>query len=296
MTPTRNEQELSRLRDTVMSQSLLPIFWVIVDGSDSEGDLATTQHVFKRDPWVHVIAQQHYADFGYSHRNIALATNDAYQYAMQTCATQGIEYWYIGNLDVTLQLPRDFFQILHSAMDSDERLAIVSGVEAFLYKGKKIPRKPSPRLRYSGFSNALLYRKSFLESLGECPMPVTPFYEVTLLIKAVNRGWNIKSTTRAQCVDSRLGGSKIGIWRGNKLYGQGMHELGYHPVLALLNSIDRALHMPPHYQFVPMMLGYLGSKVNHAPQVSDLEVRQHFGRERLHEIIAAYVSFNQSGN
>lgn len=292
ITPTKSEHELFRLRDTVMSQSMLPLLWVIVDGSDRQSDFAATQHVFQGDPWVHVIPQQNFADHRYNHRNIALATNEGYQYAQQTCIKQGIEYSYIGSLDVTPQLSRDFFQILHSEMDSEETLAVVSGVELLLYRGKKIPRKPSPRLRYSGFTNARLYRKSFLESMGECPMPVMPFFEDILLIKAVNRGWKIKSTTRAQYVESRLGGSRIGIWRGNKLIGQGMHELGYHPVLALLNSIDRTFHYPPHYQIVPMMLGYLRSKIKHVPQVSDLEVRQHFGRDRLYEIIAAHVSFD----
>ena len=290
ITPTKSEQELLRLRDTVLSQSMLPLLWVIVDGGDRQSEFATTQGVFKRDPWVHVIHQQHFADHSYNHRNIALATNEGYRYAKQTCVRQGVEYSYIGNLDVTPQLPRDFFQILHSEMDSDETLGIVSGVELLLFEGKKIPRKPSIKLRYSGFTNARLYRKSFLESIGEDPMPVVPFFEDILLLKAVNRGWNIKSTTRAQYVEPRLAGSAIGIWRGNKLIGQGMHELGYHPLLALLHSIDKTLHFPPHYQIVPMMHGYLQSKIKRVPQVSDPEIRQHFGRDRLHEIIAAHVS------
>jgi glycosyltransferase involved in cell wall biosynthesis len=289
VTPSKNEEGLTQLRDAVINQTILPELWVIVDGSGKQSRFVAAQRVFKQDSWVHVIRQQKFADQSYNHRNIAIATNEGYQYARKTCITQGIEYSYIGNLDVTPRPTRDFFQILDSEMASDEKLAIVSGVELIHYKGKTIPREPSPKLPFSGFTNARLYRKSFIESMGESPMPVMPFFEDILLIKAVNRGWSIKATNKAQYVESRLVGSRIGIWRGNELVGQCMHELGYHPVLALLSSVDRTLNFPPHYQIVPMMLGYMLSKIKRVPKVNDAEVKRHFGRDRLHQIIAAYI-------
>ncbi len=288
VTPTTNEEGLTQLRDAVINQTILPELWVIVDGSEKQSSFVAAQRVFKQDSWVHVIRQQKFADQSYNHRNIAIATNEGYQYARKTCIAQGIEYSCIGNLDVTPRPTRDFFQILDSEMASDEKLAIVSGVELIHYKGKTIPREPSPKLPFSGFTNARLYRKSFIESMGESPMPVMPFFEDILLIKAVNRGWRIKATNKAQYEESRLGGSKIGVWRGNELIGQGMHELGYHPVLALLHSIDKTLNYPPHYQILPIALGYLRSKIKHIPQITDTEVLQHFSQDRLRQIMSAY--------
>jgi hypothetical protein len=38
-------------------------------------------------------------------------------------------------------------------------------------------------------------------------------------------------------------------------------QLGYHPILMLLLAMVNSIKLPPHYQIVPMTLGYLPGAV-----------------------------------
>jgi hypothetical protein len=81
------------------------------------------------------------------------------------------------------------------------------------------------------------------------------------MVKAANKGWKCTIVKRTYFVKQRLQGAKIGVWAGNKRKGEKMYQLGYHPILMLLLAMVNSIKLPPHYQIVPMTLGYLPGAV-----------------------------------
>jgi hypothetical protein len=134
----------------------------------------------------------------------------------------------------------------------------------------------------SGFNDNRLYRKEFLDEVGGYPLTYSP--DTILLIKAMNRGWRIRIFPDTFYVDNRIGGSKIGMWKGFKLKGRALYHLGYHPLLVIGNFVYLCMTYSPHHCGFALLQGYLESLVKHEGHIEDGEVYSYFHRQRLREI------------
>jgi len=288
ITPTKSEtQYLSRLKETVLGQTARPVEWVIIEGGNTE-DLQIVQELFDGNDWIHVIRQRRFPRTGYHHVNLAQAVNEAYECAKVICKERAVAFSFVGKTDATVVLPENYFETLLSEMKREPMLGVASGVEVGWYKGRIIRNEPIDNLALTGFTDIRLYRKSFFEQVGGYPL--TPSPDGSLLVKAVNRGWQVKVFKGLSCFEYRIGGSKIGIWHGNKLKGKLMYELGYNPLLYFLLTTYTAIRNPPYYQAVPALYGYCLSAVRRERRIDDDEIKEYFGHTRLQEVVRAILS------
>ncbi|MGA3198889.1 MAG: glycosyltransferase family A protein [Halobacteriota archaeon] len=278
---------MSRLKETVLGQTVKPVEWVIIEGGSKE-DLEIVQELFNGYDWIHVIQQRRFPRSGYHHVNFAQAVNEAYECAKAICDKRAIAFSFVGKTDATVVLPSNYFETLLSEMKREPKLAVVSGVEVGRYKGRIIRKEPVDNLALTGFTDIRLYRKSFFEQVGGYPLNPSP--DGSLLVKAVNRGWQVKVVKGLDCFEYRIGGSKIGIWRGSKRTGKLMYELGYNPLLYFLLTAYSAIRYPPHYRVVPALYGYCLSAVKREKRIDDDEIREYFGNTRLKEVMRLAMS------
>lgn len=292
ITPIKDEYEnLLKLKQTVFNQTIRPKLWVIVDGNSKDESLKIAHKIFKEYKWIYIIKQNQFFEKKYSHRNFAQAVNEGYEYAKSISYNKGIIYSFIGKIDATVILMKDYFEILLSEMEKDPKLAIICGLQVLYYKGKNIYFRPLPSIRFTGFNDIRLYRKEFFENI--CGYPLTSSPDGNLLIKAVNREWKIKVTNETYHVETRLGGSKIGTWKGMKLKGKAMYTLGYHPILMCLNAFYTSLKFPPYYQGLPMILGYILGVIRRDEKILDEEILQYYGEKRLKDIIHSIFRYSR---
>lgn len=287
ITPIKNEENnLQQLKETVLAQSLKPVLWVIVDSGSSDKSYQLSQDIFNTYDWIHIIKQKTFFEQGYGHKNFSQAINEGYDYARQV-SNNDIKY--VGKTDATPLLSREYFEILFNEMEHNPELAITCGIQYMIDDdNKKVEVKPMQNLALTGYNDIRLYRRDFFEQVNGYPISYSP--DSVLLIKAINRGWSVKVIDKTYFLKPRLGGSKIGMWNGYKLKGRAMYNLGYHPILCILNSLVNSIKIPPHYQFIPMVSGYLLCAIKREErEVVDHEVLDYFGEDRLKQVFRSLI-------
>ena len=288
ITPMKDEEEhLIRLERTIVSQTIKPLVWVVVNSGSIDNSFQTATKLFKPYDWIYVINQKKFLENGYSHKNFAQAVNEGYKFAYRLCEKKRLVYRYIGKTDATPILAKNYFETLLLEMEKEPKLAITCGIQKLVYNKKTYNADSIHNIPLTGFNDIRLYRKEFFEKIGGYPITFSP--DGVLLIKAENRGFGLKVMENTFFIKARIGGSKTGLCRGFKLYGRGMYTLGYHPLLILASSLYNSYKFPPHYQALFIIYGYLLCWVQDTQKVDDDEVIEYFGKKRLHEIFHALV-------
>lgn len=285
ITPIKNEEvNLQQLKKTILAQSLKPVLWVLVDSGSTDNSYQLSQDIFNMYDWIHIIKQKTFFEQGYGHKNFSQAINEGYNYARKVSSN---DIKYVGKTDATPLLSREYFEILFNEMERNPKLAIICGIQYIIEDNKKIEIKPMQNVALTGFNDIRLYRRGFFEQVNGYPISFSP--DSVLLIKAINRGWSVKVVEKTHFLKPRLGGSKIGVWNGYKLKGRAMYNLGYHPILCILNSLANSIKISPHYQFIPMVSGYFLCAIKREEREVDCEVLNYFGKDRLKQIFRSLI-------
>ena len=287
ITPLVNEEKnLLNLKNTVLNQTLRPVLWIIVDGGSDDDSFNLATKIFKNYDWIEVVHQKKFYEKTLGHLNFAEAINEGYTALKKISQEKKVNYEYVGKTDATPILCENYFQTLLSKMKFNKELAITCGIQEVFTSNNRIKLEPLENIPLSGFNDMRLYRKDFFEEIKGYPL--TPSPDSVLLIKAVEKGYKVKVIQEISFLKPRLGGSKIGFWNGFKLKGKNMYILGYHPFLALINALQVSRKIPPHYQFIPMLWGFLLSILKRENKIPDLEIREYYGKKRLKEIMYGF--------
>ena len=294
ITPMRDEiDSLLKLKETVLNQTCLPILWVIVDSGSTDGSYELALKIFSGFEWIEIVKQKHFFDEGYGHKNFAQAINEGFAFAKKSATEKGHDFQFIGKTDATPILAKDYFERLINEMRRDRWLAITCGKQKVITaKGEK-EIKPIEGLALTGFNDMRLYDREFFERIGGYPLSFSP--DTVLLIKARKMGRGAKIIPFAIFEKHRLGGSKIGIFEGNKMKGKAMYCLGYHPLLVLFNAIDYSYRSPPHYQGVIIIEGFVEAALRRVQRIEDVEIIRYFEEERLKEVASKLFLGRNSG-
>lgn len=281
ITPIKDEENnIKLLKETVLTQTLKPLLWVIIDSNSSDNSFELAEKLSKGYEWIHVIKQERIFEKGYGHINFAQAVNEGYNFAKTFCDKNEIAYKYISKVDAAVSLEPDYYEVLVEEMEQNSNLAFACGVlHVLLEDNKRMICNPSPHSKTVGVQDQRIYKKEFFEEMNGYPLNYSP--DTILLIKAINRKWDIKVTKRTHYEKRRIagiGGSNISIWNAYKLKGKAMYTLGYDIVFVLFNSIYNSFKFPPHYQFIASVYGYLLCFIKRENKIDDKEVTDYFGK------------------
>lgn len=284
ITPIKDEEKhLSQLKKTVLAQAVRPLVWVIVDSGSTDSSYSIAKTIFENIDWVHIIKQKAFFEMGYGHLNFAQAINEGFEYLDFFASKNNIDYSFIGKTDATPILENNYFEELLREMENNSQLAIACGKQIlYVSDSKKIVANPIHGIKNTAFNDIRLYRKDFLENMGGYPLSYSP--DTVLLIKASNDKWKYKICTNTSFSKNRVGGSKIGKWKGFKLKGKGMHYLGYHPLLVSMNTLYAIFVFPRCYQAFAMLIGYGSCIINKEKKIDDEAIIDYFWNKRLKEV------------
>jgi poly-beta-1,6-N-acetyl-D-glucosamine synthase len=159
ISPCRNEAEhMRRTLESMIAQSARPDLWVIVDdGSTDETPQILVEYAAKHD-FIKIVTR---ANRG--HRSVGPGVIEAFYEGYQ--AVQLGDFEYICKLDLDLELPTRYFELLLQRMEETPRIGTCSGKPYFLDKksGKLISEKCGDE---NSVGMTKLFRKRCFDQIG----------------------------------------------------------------------------------------------------------------------------------
>lgn len=120
ITPAKNEERY--IADTILSvvsQTVRPLRWVIVDDGSQDSTASIARTYTQRHSWIVLVTLAPKAARTFASKAFAFGVGLDY--------LQNVDYQYIGNLDADIRLSPTYYEKMIAAMKSNRRIGIVGG-------------------------------------------------------------------------------------------------------------------------------------------------------------------------
>lgn len=284
ITPARNEEDnLPDVSESVTGQKVTPALWIIVD----DGSTDETPHILEglkaRYPWIRSIRlppRPRDITFHYSY-----VCKQGFDYSLEYCKKNGIEYDYIGLLDADTVIEENYFGKLIDEFEKNSSLGIASGGVYYDVDGKlsrEFTDKSLPR------GTGRLWRKScFLETEG---YQVEPSPDSISNTKALLRGWQLRQYADVVEIQKRKTSAGEGLWKGYVKNGWMAYYMDKNLPMVLFNALYYSFKSP-YYTGIAYFYGYLNSAVKREKKIGDMEIRAYYKKQNMSLLFSRISGF-----
>jgi len=221
---------------SVVSQTLLPLQWVIV----SDGSTDRTDEIVKKYAAQHNFIQllrmtdkKHGHNFGAQVRAINAGVDQLKQLA----------YDFIGNIDADIGLDPEYFQSLLERFRRDPKLGLGGGFICDRQEDGSFRSRPRNSLRSVAHA-AQMFRRPCFESTGAYqPLPYGG-PDTHAEVSARMNGWAVRSFPELRVLHYRPTGTANGIFRNSFRQGLMDYSLGYDPLYEVAKVMARISAQP----------------------------------------------------
>jgi poly-beta-1,6-N-acetyl-D-glucosamine synthase len=272
ISPCRDEAEyMRRTLESVLAQSILPALWVVVDDGSTDDTSAILESYRSRMPYLKVVRR---ADRG--RRSVGPGVIEAFYTGLETVALE--EFDYLCKLDLDLDLPPRYFELLMERMDSNSRLGTTSGKPYFIAPGNaKLVAEVCGGEMSVGMTK--FYRVQCFREIGGFVRQV--MWDGIDCHRCRMLGWVAESVDdeALRFIHLRpMGSSQKGIWTGRVRSGYGQYFMGTAPAYFLACTIFRLPKHPILVGSIAMLWGYASSALRGVARYDDLEFRKFLRR------------------
>ena len=265
ISPCRNEAAyMRRTLDSVVAQTETPSLWVIIDDGSTDGSMdILTEYAAKHD-WIRIVSA---SDRG--HRAVGPGVIDAFYAGLDTVSLEN--YAYLCKLDVDLDLPPRYFELLIERMETDPRLGTCSGKPYIRQDGKLISERRGDEM---SVGMTKFYRRECFSDIGGFVREV--MWDAIDCHKARQLGWIARSWDDPDLRFEHLrpmGSSQTSIYTGRRRHGFGQYFMGSDPLFFLATAIFRMTDRPYVLGGLATVRGYLGAWFRGEKQLDDPELR-----------------------
>jgi len=259
---------MRRTLDSVGAQSVPPALWVVVDDGSTDESPAILEQYRKSMPFLRVVRRE---DRG--KRNVGPGVVDAFYHGLETVDLDGFDY--VCKLDMDLDLPPRYFELLMSRMEAEPRLGTCSGKPYFVDKatGALVAETCGDEMSVGA---SKFYRTSCFREIGGFVRQV--MWDGIDCHRARMLGWIAESSDEEplRFLHLRPMGSSQGkgIWAGRLRTGFGQYFMGTSPLYFVASAVYRLPRHPVLYGSVAMLWGYLSSAARRLPRYEDPDFRR----------------------
>ena len=266
ISPCRNEaQYMRRTLDTVVAQSVPPALWVIVDdGSTDETPRILAEYQAKHD-WITVVTRK---DRG--RRAVGPGVIEAFYAGYETIRPADFDY--LCKLDLDLDLPPRYFEILMQRMEAEPRMATCSG-KAYVRHGDALV--PENHGDETSLGMTKFYRVDRFQAIGGFVREV--MWDGIDCHRCRMHGWIACSWDEPELRFEHLrpmGSSQTGILTGRMRHGYGQYFMGTGFVYMLASAVFRLTEPPLVIGSAAMLWGWIKSALQRKPRYGDAEFRR----------------------
>ena len=142
VTACKNEGDnLPNLIQSIASQTLKPVLWIIVDDGSTDNTPEILKEAEEKYSWIQSIRlEESKRDLGL---HLAGMVRKGFDFAINYCKKKGIDYGYLANVDGDLTLETTFFEDIIKEFEKDPELGLASGGTKHIVGDRIIYREPS---------------------------------------------------------------------------------------------------------------------------------------------------------
>jgi glycosyltransferase involved in cell wall biosynthesis len=268
ISPCRDEARyLRRTLDSVAAQSVPPALWVVVDDGSTDETPTILAEYARRLPYLRVVRRN---DRGC--RQVGPGVIEAFYAGLETVRLKDFDY--LCKLDMDLDLPVRYFDLLMERMEGDQRIGTTSGKPWFVHpqSGALVPEICGDEM---SVGMTKFYRVTCFNEIGGFVRQV--MWDGIDCHRARMLGWIAESVDLEPIRFIHLrpaGASQKGILTGRLRHGFGQYFMGTSPFYYLAVMIYRLPSYPMLIGSVAMLWGYFRSWLKSLPRYDDLEFRR----------------------
>lgn len=258
-----------RTLETVTSQSEPPALWVIVDDGSTDETPEILRDWASRFDYIRVVTR---ADRG--SRKVGPGVIEAFYEGYGTIRPS--EFEFVCKLDLDLDLPPRYFEILMDKMAADPRLGTCSGKPYMLLNGKLVSEKCGDE---NSVGMTKFYRVACFEEIGGFVHQV--MWDGIDGHRCRMLGWVAASYDEPELRFIHLrpmGSSHKGIVTGRLRHGFGQYFMGTSPIYMTASALFRMTRPPLLVGGMAMWWGYVKSMLDGNPRYGDDEFRRFLRR------------------
>jgi biofilm PGA synthesis N-glycosyltransferase PgaC len=277
ISPCRNEaQFMRRTLDSVVNQSLRPTKWVIVDDGSTDETPEILAGYAARHDWITVVTR---ADRGF--RAVGPGVIDAFYCGYQTIDTE--QYEFVCKLDLDLDLPPRYFEILIDRMNADPRIATCSGKAYIQERGELVNERHGDD---TSLGMTKFYRLAQFREIGGFVREV--MWDGIDCHLCRMHGWIACSWDEPELrfVHLRpMGSSQQGVYTGRMRHGYGQYFMGTGFWYLAASAVSRINQKPYILGSLAITWGWLKSALARKPRYQNPEFRRFLRRYQLRTLI-----------
>lgn len=269
VTPCRNEEKnLLNLVQSIAEQTLRPALWVIVDDGSTDRTPEIIKEAVKKNEWIKSIRlDSSKRDLGL---HLASIVRRGFDFAIEYCEKNGIDYNYVGNLDGDLTLEHTFFENILKGFEKDLELGVASGGTKHII-GDRIRYAKVEEDEPSG--GHMLIRRECFEDCGGIPLSYA--MDSVLKAKARLRGWKTRRFEESIATEIRDVHAAEGYWKGYMHKGKTSYYLNLNPLHVMVRA-TLYLFRRPYYTGIAYIMGYLSDYMQRKEKIADEEIKKYF--------------------
>ena len=267
ITPCRDEAAFARRTlESVTAQSVRPALWVIVDDGSSDATPAILAEYAARFDFIRIVRRK---DRG--RRSVGPGVVDAFYAGLETIDLTRFDY--LCKLDLDLELPKRYFELLMQRMEAEPRLGTCSGKPYYPMSDGRLMSEDCGDETSVGMTK--FYRVECFRQVGGFVREV--MWDGIDCHRCRMLGWIARSwdDPELRFVHLRpMGSSENGILTGRLRSGRGQYFMGTGFAYITASALYRAMRPPLVIGGLAMWWGYVASLIRRAPRYDELEFRR----------------------
>ena len=282
VTPARNEEAfLEKTVESVVTQTVLPLRWVIVNDGSTDRTGAIAHRYADQHQWIEVVDRPVRKERSFAAK--VHSFNAGYE------RVKGLDYEVIGNVDGDISFEPDHLQFLLARFEEDPRLGVAGTI--FKEDGGYSSDADSFEGQNHVAGQCQLFRRRCFEDIGGYVPHHAGGIDWIAVTTARMKGWKTRSYREKWFFHHRsLGTAERGKLASSFSYGEKDYYLGNHPVWQLFRVAYRMSKRPYLVDGLAVGLGYAWAAVRRIQRPISPELMRFHRGEQMQKLGAILKS------
>jgi glycosyltransferase involved in cell wall biosynthesis len=280
VTPARNEERfITKTLNSMVTQTLLPERWVIVDDGSTDHTAEIVESYAKRHPWIELVRRVQDRDRNFASK--AHAVNTGLERA------NWLQFEILGNLDADVSFGPDYMEFLMQRFSEDPDLGVAG--TPFTQEGDYDSSKDSFEGENYVAGPCQLFRRECFQEVGGYVPNRAGGLDWIAVMTARMKGWKVRAFPEKRFHHSRtLGTAGRGDLRALFSYGEKDYYLGGSPVWQLFRVAYRMAKKPVLLGGLALLSGYCWAALRRVKRAVSPELMRFHRREQKKKLRAIF--------